>query len=182
MSDFENPLLDTPFKHEAGDCWTRTDDPGEPTTDRPRVSVSKVEASVLRSFARQRDVLEIGTGIGVSTTALSDSADSVVTHDIDPWVHEHVWPTLDDAVVRAATRGEIVERGGGFDLVFIDGDHQPESVFADVEFARDLLRPWGLIVVHDAAYAHVAKALDECAPGWVWLQTFHGMGLIFVDD
>lgn len=56
---------------------------------------------------------------------------------------------------------------GGADLVFIDGDHRYETVLADIDLARALVRPGGIIAGHD--YGHrdwpgVQRAVDEQFP------------------
>lgn len=72
----------------------RADDPGEPTTGVPRVSIADDEVELLASLVAGKRVLEIGTGLGVSARAMASTATEVVTVDIDPWVHANVWPLL----------------------------------------------------------------------------------------
>ncbi len=48
----------------------------------------------IEALVRGLDVLEIGTGLGVSTEWMARTAHSVVTVDIDPWVWKHVFPYL----------------------------------------------------------------------------------------
>lgn len=55
---------------------------------------------------------------------------------------------------------------GGADMVFIDGDHQYESVKRDIELWRPLLAPGGLMSGHDymAGWPGVIKAVNEAFP------------------
>ena len=54
--------------------YTHPADPGEPTTGTPRLSVTELEADILAALVAGRDVLEIGTGLGVSTRAMAATA------------------------------------------------------------------------------------------------------------
>src|SRR3954471_13056030 len=83
----------TMVRSKRGD-FTRKDDPGEPRIKKPRVSVTEDEARILSAFALGRVVLEIGTGLGVSTRALASTAKCVWTSDIDEWVQRTIWPEL----------------------------------------------------------------------------------------
>lgn len=151
--------------------YRHDDDPGEPTTGLPRVSITDEEADLLASFASGRTVLEIGTGLGVSTRALASSALKVTTVDVDPWVQATIWPTLPDNV-ECLTE---VPTGRRFGLVFIDGDHTPEAVQRDVALAESLLDDGGLIVAHDSAFDHVRGALGPGA--WVHHPTRFGLSV-----
>lgn len=151
--------------------YRHDDDPGEPTTGEPRVSITDEEAALLTAYAAGRTVLEIGTGLGVSTRALASSALKVTTVDVDQWVHATIWPTLPDNVECLTTLYAELR----FDLVFIDGDHSPEAVRRDVALAESLLTVGGVIVAHDTAFDHVRGALG---PGdWKHHPTRYGLSV-----
>ncbi|MBP7570907.1 MAG: class I SAM-dependent methyltransferase [Acidobacteria bacterium] len=158
------------------DCggYTSPDDPGEPGhCGAPRWSVTDDEAALLTLLARGKRVLEVGTGLGVSTRALARSAASVVTIDIDPWVQEQVWPDLPAAVRRE--QAPPVE--GQFDLVFIDGEHSAASVAADLVATLPLLRPGGLIVLHDMHGDGVRSAATAAGVAVFVIPTHNHIGL-----
>ncbi len=136
----------------------RTDDPGEVSSGLARISVNYEEGELLAFIATGRTVLEIGTGLGVSTGYLASTAKHLVTLDIDPWVHENVWPTLPSWVITLSSRERLLRE---FDMVFIDGDHRPEAVREDMRFAVEVC-PRGVIVVHD--YIETQESLR----GWSW--------------
>lgn len=152
-------------------------DPGEvgyPDTPR-RGSISERECAILAELARNKMVLEIGTGLGVSTRALASTAYRVDTIDIDPWVIENIHPNV--APARAFTsRADLVAK---YDLAFIDGNHYPTSVVEDVQFAMSVMQDGGLIVLHDSR-------LKMVKDGWRCLgsipmfeiATEFGLGLI----
>lgn len=144
-------------------------DPGEPTTSRPRLSITDAEGEILAALAKGKRVLEIGTGLGVSTVYLARDASSVVTVDVDPWVETTIVPGLPSNVTFCRDRKQVK---GRFDLAFVDGDHQTEAVEADVKFVRARTR--GLLVCHDTKYETVQRALKDC---WTYLDTDHGLGL-----
>lgn len=150
--------------------YRHDDDPGEPSTGEPRISITDEEAELLASYATGRNVLEIGTGLGVSTRALASTGNQVTTVDVDPWVWVEVWPTL-PANVECL---KATPHGCRFGLVFIDGDHTPAAVARDVALAETLLEAGGLIVAHDSAFDHVRGALG---PGWEHHATRYGLSV-----
>lgn len=171
------------IKNDAGG-YTRADDPGEPRIGKPRVSVSDTEAKILSALALDHTVLEVGTGLGVSTRALAKTAYGVVTHDIDPWVHEYVWPEL--AKEFSADRlsfAHVRQLTDYPSFVFIDADHSTAAVLDDLKWAEYMVTSNshnvpGLIVAHDANYASVADALHETwGDDWVLIPTEHGIGV-----
>lgn len=146
------------------------EDPGEPTTGKPRLSITDLEAGILTAAGAGRYILEIGTGLGVSTRALARFAFGVTTIDIDPWVHDHVWPSLPDNVF--CTTGRFKTHAP---VVFIDGDHSTEAVIADIEFARSLEPE--LIILHDAKYDNVRRAIEAVMDNFTIIDTEHGICL-----
>lgn len=156
---------------EAEVGYLHSDDPGEPSTGKPRLSISDNEANILVGLAAGRMVFEIGTGLGVSTRALARYAISVITQDIDPWVAITIAPTL--AVLPNVTCIQDRRKYEPLvDLVFIDGDHNTDAVTEDITFARSL-HPH-LIVLHDAKYPNVARALDD---NWLIIDSEHGLAI-----
>lgn len=160
-------------------------DPGEPRIGTPRVSVTTTESALLAGFACGKKVLEIGTGLGVSTRDMAETAELVVTVDIDEWVWENIWPSLPSNVARLRDTDWIVGYTTGlsgelkFDMVFIDGDHAAESVMADLRTAVAHGAEGSIIVCHDAKSGNVRTGLDTVAPGqWSLVDTVHGLGLI----
>jgi hypothetical protein len=155
--------------------WISPQDPGEPTTHECRVSVTPEEGEILAQLATDKMVLEIGTGLGVSTRFLCSTATHVTTIDPDPWVERNVWPNLPDNCTMLNCR----EMSLGYDLVFIDGDHQPEALRNDLEYAYYSLRKQGTIVAHDAKAAHVWSVLcDHMHRGvWEYRDTAHGLAI-----
>lgn len=135
-------------KTEYGN-WRCPDDPGEIGYDNwQRRSVTEEETAILSRWAKGKKVLEIGTGLGVSTSALAQTALSVVTVDPDPWVQCEIegvefrrdWPE------------------GRFDLIFIDGDHSYQATRSDIQRARGMAP---LIALHDTYLMEVAAAIRD---------------------
>jgi predicted O-methyltransferase YrrM len=150
---------------------TNPGDPGEPSTGQRRVSVTEVEAAVLTALCINKRVIEIGTGLGVSTEAIAATASEVVTVDIDPWVQREIVPALEELPnVTCITDRDIAV--GPFDIGFVDGDHREHAVRADVHFMRRMR--CNMIVVHDARDDTVRSALDGM---WVTIPTEYGLAV-----
>jgi len=94
--------------------------------------------------------------------------------DIDPWCgnlpHESVynWDDIQEAYQeQVASYGKKVQsfkafsgdwlkqhREGGFDFIYIDGDHLPESVTLDADLSWDLLKSGGIMAFDDYEWDH----------------------------
>lgn len=153
--------------------YVAEDDPGEPVVNKPRISITDQEGEFLAWCATGRRVLEIGTGLGVSTRYLF-AANELVTCDVDGWVHENVWPQLHEEGVGLTFLENYEDATGPFDLVFIDGEHSVEQTRKDAAFAFGVCR--GMIVVHDAFLPTVAEGLEGLGD-WTVLQTTHGLAI-----
>ena len=112
-----------------------------------RRSVTDEEADILKELCTGQKVLEIGTGLGVSTRAIATTAREVVSIDIDPWCHEFEFP----ANVRLMN--EIPDEP--FDLTFIDGNHHYQNVMEDIRKAI------GKIILHDYYLDDVRMAVQD---------------------
>jgi hypothetical protein len=139
-----------------------------------RLSINDEEAAVLAVLAYGRSVLEIGTGLAVSTRALASTAWYVVTCDIDPWVKQAIVPQLPEGVRFVEDYNTI---GGTFDMVFIDGLHTEEQCTKDIAFARKHLTADGIIVFHDLYIDGVFAAINNSGLHFVHLQTTAGMAI-----
>lgn len=118
------------------------------------------EGKALADLARGKRVLEIGSYCGRSTICMAQTAESVVA--IDPFDGSGTprpRSTADefrDNIARygVADRVEAIHPDGAiprpkFDLAFIDGAHDSDSVQADIDKSLACLKPDGLLVFHD---------------------------------
>lgn len=161
-------------------------DPGEPGGKcfAKRWSVTQTDAAVLQALAKGRRVIEIGTGLGVSSASMAEVGASVVTIDIDPWVAETVAPHLPDSV-RFELGRDGVGDGERFDLAFIDGLHTPEAVQEDIAFVIGKLDLPAVIALHDAGDENVQQGIEMAgfSPADVaYVPTKAGIALLFVGD
>jgi hypothetical protein len=123
-----------------------------------------VEGKALAQLALGKRVLEIGSYCGKSTICMAQTAKSIVA--VDP--HDgratdkprgtlmEMMSNLSRYRVNNVTIQQATSRDWAtsyadepFDLVFIDGAHDLESVQADIEIAERFLAPDGVIAFHD---------------------------------
>ena len=157
--------------------WLCPDDPGEPQGGK-RWSINSVEARVLSELFRNLRVLEIGTGLGVSTKGIAKTALEVHTVDIDEWVEKTVAPELPEncKFYRDVTR---VPRP--LDAAFIDGLHTKEQCSKDIVITRKIVKKGGIIVFHDTHIQDVYDAIAESEMYGVEIKTFAGMAMVWND-
>jgi hypothetical protein len=152
----------------------------------PRLMHTQAEAELIGELAAGRRVaVEIGVYEGSSALVLvRHLPQDAVLHLIDPFVDSRGlragWRGSAWASQRVVDRG-VRERGGptvrwhvdrsqevgrrwaeSVDLVFVDGDHAPESCRADWELFGPWVRPGGVVVFHDA---RMGKPGGEGLPG-----------------
>lgn len=132
------------------------------------------EGKVLAELCRGKRVLEIGSYCGLSTVCIARAAKSVTAVDYFDGrgtpCPDDTWPQFEAALVRHGVRGKVTaiapddDFGTGYDVAFIDGAHDYESVCQDTDKALAALKPDGLLLFHDyTAPAHpgVAAAVGE---------------------
>jgi SAM-dependent methyltransferase len=123
------------------------------------------EGAKLAELAAGKRVLEIGSYFGLSTVCLARTAAHVTAIDPHDGRGTHVpqstigrmklnlarYGVSAKVQIRQATAAEAHAsmNGDAFDLIFIDGAHDRESVAADIDIARQRLAPGGLIAFHD---------------------------------
>lgn len=144
-----------------------------------RLSVNDLEAKLIGSLVKGLFVLEIGTGLGVSTRAMAAKAKTVVTVDPDPWCQEHVWPALMSELHNIILLDEV-PNFGKFDAVFIDGAHDYESVINDIERSKQIAVPGCLFIFHDSKYRSVNDAISHKFSEWIHCHTTAGIGLAWL--
>lgn len=153
------------------------DDPGEPGGGQ-RITVTDKEGKALAALVRKQRVLEIGTGLGVSTKYMASTAAIVYTCDIDPWVRENVWPELEEV-------GYIVciddpHEAKDVSIAFIDGEHTEEQVNNDIEVSLEM--GCTTIIGHDMNSDFVKKAFKNHFGAVNMVKTEYGLGIAFDND
>ena len=122
--------------------------------------LTKAEGRVLSQLASGKRVLEIGSYCGRSTICLAQTAKHVTSidpHDgratpnprdtLSEFTNNIIRYGVADKVTSLSMRDEIA--AARFDVVFIDGDHELDSVRMDIDKALAALEPDGLLVFHD---------------------------------
>ena len=130
-------------------------------------AVTGEEAAKLASLASGGDVLELGAWFGFSTVVLAQSARRVTSvdwHQGDAHAGEgDTWDPYRANLARYGVAGKVDARRGRFadvlpalaragtlfDGVFLDAQHDTESVAADLALALPLIRPGGFVAFHD---------------------------------
>lgn len=127
--------------------------------------LSEAEGRALYELARGKYVLEVGSYCGRSTICLAQSARSVTSVDPhdgrgtpnprDTWevfnLNLAVWDPGRVVVACRETLQEYCRKEChiSYDLAFIDGAHDYDSVLDDARRCKGLLKPGGLLVFHD---------------------------------
>jgi hypothetical protein len=137
--------------------YEHEDDPGEACYGRTakRRSVTRDDEAALAKLFAGKTVLEIGTGLGVSTRALASTAEHVFTCDPDPWVASTIAPDLPANVTFSADPWEMRADGA-----FIDGCHGYDETRRDINHAVK----WtdcDPLVVHDTNIPNVLAAIQD---------------------
>lgn len=140
-----------------------------------------LECQQLHEFARSRDVLEIGAFCGLSAWIMSHSAKSVLSVDTfkaNTGGQEQMEELTTLEAFLAATKdrpnvshfvGTSAEaawefRRRRFDMIFLDANHQYDSVKQDLELWVKRIKPGGILAAHDyghSAFPGVKQAMDE---------------------
>lgn len=135
--------------------------------------LSPAEGQALQELAAGGDVLELGAWKGRSACCLAQTARSVVSAD---------WHGGDAGTGPGDTRAKFVENvlalcpngkvtqvvarfeslagvlpAAAYDLVFVDGAHDAESVERDTRIALKAVKPGGAIAWHDWDYESVRE-------------------------
>lgn len=142
--------------------------------------MAEAERMALRRWAFGLDVLEIGPYEGLSTVQLAATGKTVTSidtfdgrgtpepRDTRETFHRnlHAAGLYDKVAIRPGESSDVLKRLAEqeyrYDLVFIDGSHDYESVLSDATLSRRLLRPDGLMAFHDYDQEHpgVAQVVD----------------------
>lgn len=125
--------------------------------------LTETEGRALARLARDRRVLEIGSFCGRSTICMAQTAKQVVAVDPfdgrdtpkpgDTWdqftLNLTRYGVADKVRPVVSTTADLSVSDGPFDVAFIDGAHDYESVKLDAQIAMGLLAGDGLLAFHD---------------------------------
>ncbi len=152
--------------------------------------LSEREGQKLQDLAEGGLVLELGSYHGRSTCALAEVAARVVSVDhhrgdrdtgladsLFPFIANlnalGVEPKVEVLIREIETVGDELP-DQGFDLVFIDGQHDAESVERDTRLAARCVKPGGVIAWHD--WHEQSVRLGACAAGRWATETTQTLG------
>ncbi len=114
-----------------------------------------------------KNVVEIGTGTGLSTCMISAFVDHVYTFDVrvKNYVRDLFWDMKINNITRIISRTENYSfiEALDFDFAFIDGDHIGETPRLDFEAVKKC----GRVLFHDIDRPAVKKVLDSLPAGEV---------------
>ncbi len=135
------------------------------------------EAEALKQAAIGKDVLEVGCYEGLSTAHMAPVAKSVTVVDTfdsreTPGGEPETLATFKKNMERLSLKITIHEGtfedvlpklDQSFDLIFLDADHSYESTSRAISLSLPLLRPEGLLALHDHSweYPGVQQAVKE---------------------
>jgi predicted O-methyltransferase YrrM len=123
-------------------------------------SCGEDEYAYLRGLAHgMRNVAEIGFNYGYSARAMLDAGPDVRVTSFDIGIHDCVrpakrmididYPGRHSLIVGDSRETVPAWTGERFDLLFVDGGHDYETVRADLANAPGAVRPGGLVMIDD---------------------------------
>jgi predicted O-methyltransferase YrrM len=135
------------------------------------------EAICLNTLAHGERVLELGSYCGRSTVAMALTAEMVVSVDHHMGDNGtgpgYTLPEFIRNLERCGVRDKVIpivtttEKAShlllpfSFGLVFIDASHEYPSVCQDIAIAKIMVKPYGIIAIHDYG-SDVKKAAEDC--------------------
>ncbi len=141
--------------------------------------MTEAERMALKRWCFQKDVLELGAFEGLSSCCIAMTAKSLVcvdtfdgrgTQHAGESTEEAFWQNLNSIEKQAkvqAIKGTfekvIPPLDKTFDIIFIDGSHDHESVKQDIQMCLPKLRKGGRLLMHDYGTQNpgVVQAIDE---------------------
>ena len=135
--------------------------------------LSPQEAKELQRLAKDKTVLELGAWKGRSTVVLAEVARYVVSVDRHQGIAEvggedslpdylqSVRNLANVAIVVAQFDKIVPLLGSFFDMAFVDGDHDKQSVKFDVQLAMEHVHGRGIIALHDFDFESVRAGAAE---------------------
>ena len=160
-------------------------DPGEPGRNQPRWSVNDVEARIIGELCRGLHVLEIGTGLGISTRAIAKRAAKTVTVDIDQFVQNKIVPGLisefPDKLICYNVWPIMDGMQTPFTAFFLDGYHEYNQVKKDIATARPILADHAIMIFHDLYIDGVYRGIIDSGLTPLHIQTTAGIGVCWND-
>lgn len=149
---------------------------------------AKLLHNVLSTFSHQVSVLELGTSTGISAVAMASNPkclhlDTVDANDV---VLSAIQPYLPSVVhAHAGLFNEVVPKlcdNRNYDVVFIDGDHQSESVLKWFGYFSALSQPPKFLIFDDINWSDdMLQAWEEITkrtPNYYTIETFR-MGIVW---
>jgi predicted O-methyltransferase YrrM len=135
----------------------------------------EAEAVKLQELAKGKLVLELGSQYGLSTIVMAKVADKVVSVDwhkgdehagfhntLQPFTKNLKKFSVADKVIVLVGRFEDVcphLQQHSFDLVFVDGQHDKDSVCRDAGLAMGLVKKDGVVAFHDYGIFEVKEGV-----------------------
>jgi hypothetical protein len=144
-----------------------------PVTNLPQGFLFPEEVEALYNLSHDKNVLEMGAYKGRSTVCMAQSAKSVTSidwhrGDMHVDVGDSTWDEYLNNIkdyknvtpIKGRFEDEIPKLSGqSFDMVFVDGQHDKESVIRDMGYAMSFNPE--VIAVHDYGHFEVNEGLKE---------------------
>ena len=163
---------------KAGNGFYCPEDPGEPGLGEKRWSTDLGEARIVSELLKGLEVLEIGTGLGVSTKIIAEKAYWVHTVDVDQWVKDNV---VNDLPRNTSFYTDIAKVPMMIEGAFIDGLHTYEQCLIDIANAKFHVQKGGLLIFHDANMPAIHQAVVDSGLVCYYIKTPAGIAFGWKD-
>ncbi len=116
----------------------------------------------IAKWAKAKTILELGTNLGIATTAFCENGFDLFTVEGDHQLYQYSKAHLNDyancAIHFAKFSDFLNENSRSYDLIYIDGDHSYTATKMIFNECKSHLNPAGMIIIDDIRWSKGMKS------------------------